>query len=369
MNDNIWIEISLKNISQNLKRVRAKIPASTKIMGVIKQNAYGHGLIKIAEVLEKEKVDFLGINSLNEARKMLAAGITTPLLILSNIILYENLAYYIKKKVRFTVMEESLLEHLNNSAKKCNIKALIHIKVDTGMSRLGLKYETAQSFIEKAYSLKNIKIEGLYSHFSSAESNVQFTNLQIKRFKALIERLKQKNIPIAILHLCNSAGLVNFKHAHLNMVRTGLLLYGAKPDPHLKINLKPALSLKSRIIHIKKIAKNSFVSYSNTFKTKKDTLAGVLACGYAYGYPWRLSGKAEALIKQRRCRVLGRVCMDHIVIDLSPLKGNVNIGDTAVLIGKSGSEEITARELAEKSATIPYEIFTGLASDIKRIYV
>jgi alanine racemase len=265
-------------------------------------------------------------------------------------------------------MDESLLKSLNSMAKKASRKAMIHIKVDTGMSRLGLDYDVARKFIRKAAGLKNIKIEGVYSHFSSAESNYIYTFFQIHRFKSLLLSIANDNIDVRLAHLCNSAALVNFKDAHLDLVRAGLLLYGIKPHNRLKISVKPVLSLKAKIIHVRSLPKGSFISYANTFRTKRDTLVGVVSCGYAYGFPWNLSGKARVLVQGKACRVLGRICMDHIVVDLSSLRSSVKVGQAVTLIGADKKKAITAEALAKDARTIPYEIVSGLSQDIKRVY-
>jgi len=368
MSENIWIEVNLVNLAYNLKALRARTSPSVKIMAVVKQNAYGHGIIGVAEKLSKEKVDFLGVHSVGESLNLLDSRIRTPTLILSNTLSFKELALLLRNKIRFTVMGKNLLRHLNRIAKKENLKALIHIKTDTGMGRLGLEYKNASAFIEEALSLRNIKIEGLYSHLSSAEDDPVYTNYQIKKFKLLLVHLRKKNVFIRLAHICNSAGIVNFKDAHFDMVRSGLLLYGIKPHHSLKIKVKPILRLKTRIVHIKKVTRNSFVSYGNTFKTKKDTLTGIIACGYAYGYPWSLSGKTSVLIKGKKCPILGRICMDHMVVNLNSLAGKVHVGDEVTLIGKDGQEEITVEELAKKANTIPYEIVSCLSYAIKRIY-
>ena len=369
MNNNIWIEVNLNNLAHNLRSIRVLLKPQVKIMGVVKQNAYGHGIIAISKRLEKEKIDFLGVNNTEESLNLLESRIKTPILILSNTISSKNLLNLVTNKVRFTLMDKPLLKCLNNTARKANLKALVHIKIDTGMGRLGLDHKEALPFIKEALSFRNIEVEGLYSHFSSAEYDHAYTNYQIQNFRPLLENLKKNNISIKLAHICNSAGLVNFKSAHFNMVRSGIILYGLKPHPTLKINIRPVLSLKSKILHIKRLSKHSSISYGNTFKTKKDTLVGILACGYAYGYPRTLSNKTFVLVRKKKCRALGRICMDHMVVDLNPVDSYVNIGDEAVIIGEDGKNEITSQELAQKANTIPYEIVTCLSPGIKRIYI
>lgn len=367
--DNIWIEINLNNLAHNLKKIKATLNPGVKIMGVVKQNAYGHGIIAISKDLEKEKVDFLGVNNTEESLNLLESGIKKPILILSNTVSNKNLLKLVKNKVNFTIMDKQLLKNLDKTARKANLKALVHIKIDTGMGRLGLNHKQALAFIKEVSSLKNIELKGLYSHFSSAEDNRAYTNYQIRNFRLLLKSLKENRIYLRLIHICNSAGIVNFKAAHFDMVRSGILLYGLKPHPNLRIDVKPVLSLKTKILHMKVLPKNYFVSYGNTFKTKKETLVGILACGYAYGYPRILSNKTSVIVKGKKCKILGRICMDHMVVDLNPVASCVNTKDEVIVIGEDRQNKITAQELADRANTIPYEIVTGLASTIKRIYL
>lgn len=364
-----WIEINLSSLSENLKAIREKTGKKTKIIGIIKQQAYGHGIVPVAKRLESEKIEFLGVNNINEAKVLLKNKIKTPILILSNTISEQSTELLINNQIRFTVMDEELLEELNEKAKQNNTQALIHIKVDTGMNRLGVRTEKAFSFITHASKLNNVVLEGVYSHLSVAESNVSYSQEQIEKLKRIQQELKKKNIEVPYYHIYNSAGLTQYSDKDFNMARTGLMLYGIKPEPSLDIGLSPVLSLKSRIIHLKEIPKGQYVSYGNTFKTDSDILAGVIRFGYAYGYPWNLSNNTEVLIRGKRCNVLGRICMDHMIVDLNAVRNqNIKTGEPVTLIGKEDNEHISAEELAEKAQTIPYEIITRLPISIPRIY-
>ncbi len=369
MDENVWLEINLDNLGYNLNKVRGLVNPAVKVMAVIKQNAYGLGFLPAAKFLEKKRVDFLGVNNSSEAERLINNRIKTPILILSNTISSRGLKELVKNKVRFTLTEESLLNLLGKASLQAGRKALVHIKTDTGMGRLGIPVEKAVSFIEKAVSFKNICVEGLYSHFSSAESNPAYTLSQIKKFIKLTGRLRDKGINIPLRHICNSSGAVNFPQAHFDMVRTGIILYGVKPGKKVDVVLKPVLSLKARVVYLKKIMKGAYVSYGNTFKASRDTEIGIISCGYAYGYPWNLSGKAEVIIKGRKYKVVGRVCMDHMMVDLTPSAGKVKLGDEAILIGREGKSNILAEDLAEKAGTIPYEILTGLSNISFRKYL
>ena len=371
MSENIFIEVNLKNLEKNLKKIKSLTGEKTKVAGIIKQNAYGHGLIPIARKLAAKNIDFLGVHNTDEAFCLLKSNVRKArILILSNTLLPDkNLKFLIKNNVRFTVMDNRLISDLNKTARSANTKVKIHIKIDTGMSRLGVLAKEAEKLVYATEKYKNVYVEGIYSHLSCAESNPAFTRRQIQHFKQVIANLKREKIKIPLTHICNSSAAVNYPQAHFDMARTGLLLYGIKPTPDLEIEVKPVLSLKAKIIFIKKILKNSYVSYGNTFKTEKDTLIGVISCGYAHGYAWNLSNSAEALINGKKRPVLGRICMDHMIVDLSGLESSVQTGDIVTLIGKDGTATISAETLAEKANTIPYEIVTRLLPTIKRVYI
>lgn len=368
MDENVWLEINLENLTHNLNKVRSLLSPSVKVMAVIKQNAYGLGFLPVAKFLENKEIDFLGVNNSSEAEKLVNNRIKTPILILSNTISSRSLKELVRNKVRFTVTEESLLNLLDKASLQAGRRALVHIKTDTGMGRLGIPVEKAASFIEKAVSFKNISVEGLYSHFSSAESNQAYTLSQIEKFVKLTAGLKNKGINIPLKHICNSSGAVDFPQAHFDMVRTGIILYGVKPGKRVNIDLKPVLSFKAKVVYLRKIMKGAYVSYGNTFKALRDTEIGIISCGYAYGYPWNLSGKAEVIIRGRKCKVIGRICMDHMIVDLTPSAGKVRLGDEAILIGGDGKSNISAEDLAEKAGTIPYEILTSLSNISSRKY-
>jgi alanine racemase len=363
-----WIQIDTTNLSANLKSLRKITPAKTKIMGIVKQSAYGHGLIEISRHLEKQGIDFLGINSIAEASALLKAKVKTPLLILSNTLASKEINHLLKKKVRFSLMDERLLAYLNKQAGKYNSPALVHVKIDTGMNRLGVSCKTAETFIEKAAGFRNIRIEGIYSHLSSADTDKKYTEAQLNSFQSLIRKLDNKGINIPIKHICNSSGALNHRSAHYDMVRIGLLLYGIKPQISLEISLKPALSLKSRIIYIKNIPKGAFVSYSHTYKAKQKIKAGIIPFGYAHGYPWNLSNRAKVIVKGKQCPVIGRICMDHMIINLNSIPGRVNIGQEITLIGKEKNSYISVEDLAATADTIPYEIVSRLSQAIPRFY-
>jgi alanine racemase len=359
-----WADIDLKALDSNLAYIRS-LAGDRKVMGVVKQDAYGHGLIEVALRLQENEIDFLGVHAKEEARLLRAHGVTVPILILSNVIEGDDVRVLIRQGVRFSVRDEEFLRMLDAEAAAVGAKAIVHVKVDTGMNRLGINDEVAEDFIVGAMGYGHIIVEGLFSHLSSADSDDDYTRLQLAKFNAIVEKLKQRGITIPVKHIANSAGIVSNFDAQLDMVRAGIMMYGVSPLARSISDLKPVMSVKTRVIHVKRIPPHSFVSYSKTWETPRNTVLAVLGVGYAHGFPWALSNKGFALIAGRRHRIVGRVCMDHILADITD-EPDVNIGDEAVIVGNSGNESISVVDLAGTAGTISYEILTRFRCIPKR---
>ena len=246
----------------------------------------------------------------------------------------------------------------------------VQVKIDTGMGRLGFWHKEAFRFIKRIQSLGNIVIEGLFTHFPSAEEDKSFTGKQIRNFSYLIEDLLRHKIDIPIRHTSNSAAIVGFKDSHMNMVRPGLIMYGLYPNKDIakKMKLKPALKLKTKVVYVKSVSEGRSISYGRTFITKVPTRIATIPVGYGDGYSRSLSNCADVLIKGRRYPVVGRVCMDMTMVDIGQIK-NIKSGDEVVLIGKQGSDRITAEELAERINTIPYEVVCNIGHRVPRVYI
>jgi len=361
----LWIEVNLKNLEKNFYLIKKIVGPSVKILGIVKENAYGHGLIAVAKKLSQLGVEFLGVKDFEEACLLKEAKIKKAILILSPLSPSE-----IKEVVNFahmrpTIMDLASARLLNKEARKKKKVIPIHIKVDTGMGRLGISYKEAEEFIGRLAEYKNLFFEGICTHFPSADSDFKFTCFQINIFNQLINSLRQKNIVFRYIHCANSVGLLRYPQAHFNLVRPGLILYGINPYPKIKLNLCAVLSLKSKIIFTKKLDKGWGISYQRTFITKRNTRIGVVACGYADGYPWHLSNKAKVIIGDDFFPLRGRVCMDYIIVEI---KEKISQGEEVILIGKSRTKSITCEDLAKWAGTIPYEIPTRLSLSIPRIY-
>jgi alanine racemase len=361
-----WAEVSLANIAHNFKQVKKHLRPETKVMVTVKADAYGHGLVPVSKKLASCGVDHLGVASIDEGIRLRKAGIRIPILILG-MILKDDIEPLFKYGLVATVCTVELGQALNRMARRIGRRIDVHIKVDTGMGRLGVLHHDALELSEGLSRMRFLNIEGIFTHFAFADMDREFTSRQIALFDRLVARLNKEGIHIPLVHAANSMGVLDFYHGHFNMVRPGLVIYGLYPKENLNINLRPALSLKTRVIYFKKMPKGYGISYGHIYVTRKNTTVVTLPIGYGDGYPRNLSNLAPVLIRGRRFTISGRICMDQVMVDVGDFK--VKIGDEAVLIGSQGRNKITAEELAGLSGTIPYEIVCGLGSRIPRVYI
>lgn len=361
-----WAQINLKNLEYNFKQVKSLLGLKIKVLVTVKADAYGHGLIAVAKRLAACGVDYLGVASIDEGIALRKAGIKTPILLLG-LILKKDIQPLFTYQLIPTVCDKELAAAINAKAAKLKKRIALHIKVDTGMGRIGVLHNEAFTLIRDIHKLKNIIIEGIFTHFAFADLNRKFTDYQINLFNKLVADLKNIGIVIPLVHAANSIGLIDYQHSHFTMVRPGLVIYGLHPKERLSIELKPVLSLKTRIVFIKQVGKGASISYGCTYVTKRPAYIVTLPIGYGDGYPRNLSNLAPLLIAGKRFRIAGRVCMDQIMVDVGNFKPK--IGEEVVLIGIQGSQKVTAEELAGLSGTISYEIVCGLGSRIPRIYI
>ena len=336
-------------------------------MAVIKANAYGHGSVRIARQAEKDGVEMLGVANLPEAVELRDAGIKLPVLILSGIT-EDQIKIFLNYDFSTVIHSKKVAVALHSDAKK---KIKVHLKVDTGMGRLGFKLEDTFTFMSQYNGAEFFIFEGLMTHLASAfnKNEKAFTNLQIKRFNTLIEDLKATGVSFPIIHCANSAGIIDFPESHFDMVRPGIILYGSSPFDGKRndLDIEPVLSWKTRIIQISHIQKGKPIGYGGTFTTKRDSVIATIPVGYADGYDRLLSNKSSVLINGKSAPQVGRICMDLTMIDVTGIS-DVSVGDEVVLVGKQGRKEIQAKDLSEKTSTIPYEILCGIGNRTTRIY-
>lgn len=367
-----WAEIDLGAIKHNLGQIKKVIGSgkkgAPKIMAVVKANAYGHGLIEVARALEKLNVDYLGVASLDEAIALRRSGINLPVLVLGSI-LPEEIDTALNYDVTLTVCNKELARQLNKKAKAANKCVRVHIKVDTGMGRIGIWHEQAFNFVKMFTKMENIRSEGIYTHFASASRDNFFTRYQLESFEALLRKLTQGGIQFDYRHAANSIALVNLKKSHFNLVRPGIVIYGMHPKRSFAriLDLKPVLSLKTKIVYLKDVPQGRSISYGRTYITEKASRIATLPIGYADGYGRILSNRASVLVKGRKAPVVGKVTMDQTMIDVGHIKG-VKIGDEVVLIGRQGKLQMSTEEIARVSKTIPYEIVCSITNRVPRVY-
>lgn len=375
----VYAEINLDALISNFKNIVNVIDDHTKVLAVLKTDAYGHCAVPIAKELEEfDKLYGFALATAEEALILRNSGITKPLLILGYTFnnSYEDM---IKKDISFTVFRKDMLKDIANACRKLSTtehkyKAKIHIKIDTGMGRIGITPDDEGiEFIKEAQGYEELIIEGIFSHLSKAdETNREYTIYQLNSFKNFNDRIKNElNIDIPYKHISNSAAIIEYKEANYDLVRAGIILYGLWPSNEVRkdiIDLKPVFSLKSRIVFIKAVKSGMSISYGGAFIAPKDMKVGTVCVGYGEGYPRGLSNKADVLVHGKRCRILGRICMDQFMIDLSDID-QVCEGDEVTLIGLDGSECITMEELGEISGRFNYEMACDFGKRIPRVFI
>ncbi len=363
--------ISKQNLLHNLGQFK-KIAGSAKIITVVKSNAYGHGVDLVASVIEKNTDWFATVN-LDEALYLRKLGIKKPILVLSYYPL-DQVADAIKQNISLVVYEKEQVAALRKAASRLKKKARVHIKLDTGTSRLGIFIRDLLDFAELIQQSSDLEIEGVFSHFASSEEDLEYTRGQINLFELALLKLSAIGINPQIKHIACTAAALTFKNSHYNAVRVGIGLYGLWPSVkaqketkklYPKFTLKPVLAWHTEIVQVKELKKGTFVGYGKTYQTKRDTKLAVLPVGYYEGYDRGFSNNSEVLIRGQRCPILGRICMNLMMIDVTGVKG-VRVGDEVVLIGKQSSQEVTAEQLAGK-LTINYEVVARINPALPRI--
>jgi len=368
-----WVNINLDNLAANFHSVKNFVGQNLKYMAVVKADAYGHSSIQCARRLEAEGIDWFGVALPEEGVELRNSNVKSPILCLGSFWFgQENLL--LRNNLTPVIYQIDKAESFNQTAKELGIIADVHIKIDTGMGRIGVRFDEVKEFAEKLRDFKNIKIEGLMTHFAAADdlSENSFTDLQIKRFKESIAIFESKGFYPIYKDLANSPGAIIHENSRENMVRLGGVLYGLGddilPKEVKKPDLKPVLSLFTQIAHLKKVPKGETLGYSRTFKTSRDSLIATIPIGYEDGLPRVLSNKGRVLINGLFAPIVGRISMDWTIVDVTDIP-NVKLEDEVVIIGDKNGLRITTEELAQKSGTISYEITCGINRRVAREYV
>ena len=360
-----WIEIDIVQFKKNLHAIKERL-GNTLYCLPVKANAYGHGLCPIAKAAEEAGCDYLAVSNLNEGITLRQSGITIPILVLGAFAL-EQIPYFISFDLEFTLSSLYKAEAVLNYCKETKKICKVHLEVDTGMQRTGVRAKTFEKLYEYVRKHKEFNILGIYSHFAVAdEVNHPFTHKQMQIFENLIKKLKPPTD--VICHIANSGGVSFYPSSYLHMARPGLISYGYKPCQFLQdLEIKACFTLKSKISYFKVVDEGVGISYSHTYKTCAKTRIVTVPIGYGDGYRRGLSNKAAVLIKGKRYPIVGNICMDQFMVDIG--MDEAYVGDEVVLIGKQGNEEITVEEMAKLYNSIPYEVLCSFNERIPRIYI
>ncbi len=365
------------NLEQVKKHIHRKSPSKKiKVCGVVKANAYGHGLEAISTELVKLGIDYLGVANYDEAIKLRKLLPDVPILVFGTL-LHSKLepqkyvSILLKYNLIATIASVATAKFLDEYSRKSGKKFKVHIEVDTGMRRIGLDVKRVFKNIQQISSLKNLELEGIFTHFASSEAkNKSFAKLQLEKFTKLLNDLKKAGIEFPVVHSANSGAVLDMKSSYFNMVRPGLLLYGYYPSKEIKnkIELKPIMNLKSKVTYIKRVDSHESISYGRKYFTNRRTFIGSVPIGYGDGYRWQLTNKSKVLINKKFYPVTGAVTMDWLMIDLGH-EYHVKIGDDVLLMGQQNGFSIGADKLAKMTGTIPYEILCAVADRVERVYI
>lgn len=353
----------------NFNQVKGKVGSRLAIMPIVKANAYGHGLIECARIFQQAGADYLGVALIEEAVQLRAAGITIPILVLGAIVA-EQIPLFLKYDIDIMAASVEKLKQINQCAQTHAIKARVHLKIDTGLGRIGVRYSNADAFFFAASELPWIDVVGVASHLATSDNqDTHFMYEQIDRFQRATEFFTRHNLPMPIRHIANSGAIMQAPESYFDMVRPGIMLYGVYPSSWMKTlcDLKLAMAVHARVVYFKVALEHSGVSYGLTWYAKKNTRIITIPIGYGDGYPRALSHKGSVLINGARYPIVGTICMDQMMIDIGAV--SVHNGDEVVLIGASGEEEITMNDLADLYGGSPYELLVGLNNRIARRYL
>jgi alanine racemase len=363
------VAVNLDHLAENYRAIRDHV-APAKMMPVVKANAYGHGMVRAARLYQSLGADCIGVAVLEEGILLRESQITIPILVMGGI-LGNQVPHFLKHDLTLAASSVERLRQVDESAGRMGLRARVHLKIDTGMERIGVHYYNAEPFLETALSCENVDVEGIFSHFANAESaDLSHARLQLERFQKVLEYYSRRGISRPRLcHIANSGAILQLPEARFDMVRPGILLYGVYPseDVPKNIHVRPALSWKSRVVYFKIIRPGHPVGYGSTWVSDHPVHAVTVPVGYGDGYFRSMSGKARVLIQGKRYPVIGAISMDQIVVNLE--SDSAYSDDEVVMIGEMDGESITCEDLADWAGTIPYEILTNINTRVPRVYM
>jgi alanine racemase len=363
-------EIDLRILNTNLKNIRKKIGRYPLIMAVVKANAYGHGVIPVVQSIIKNKTaEYFGVALVEEGMEIRKAKIQFPIHVFTAPI-FSQLELFVKNNLEATICDISTAQKLNNVAKKNGKQSSVHIKIDTGMGRIGASTSDAVQLVQSVSRLSNIVVKGIFTHFATSDDeDLTFANVQLKLFRSIVTELELKGIHIPLVHCANSGAILQMPDSYFDMVRAGIMMYGYTPSKETvkSVPINPVMSIKAKVGFVKTVPKGTSISYSRRYFTKGKTTIVSVSVGYADGYFRTLTNKTSVLINGKNYPVVGTICMDQIMIDVGNDK--IGIGEVVVVMGKSKTKSITAWDISAKIGTIPYEVTCAVSSRVPRKYL
>ena len=362
-----WAEVNLTRLSRNLQAIRAYV-APARVMIVVKANAYGHGLAEVARQLGPQ-ADYIGVAVLEEGIFLRNLGVKAPILILGGI-WGDQVPQYLQHDLTLTASSVERLEQIDGAAADMGVKAKVHLKIDTGMERIGVHYYSARTLQEAALRCKHVIVEGIFSHFANSDAaDLSHARLQLERFQEVLRFYENNSLAMPIRHMANSAAILQMKESHLDMVRPGIMLYGVYPAREVTrtVEVRPALAWKSRVVYFKVVKAGHPVSYGSAWQSDHPVRIVTVPVGYGDGYFRSMSNRAQVLIRGKKYPQVGRICMDQMMVNIEA--DSAFNGDEVTLMGESDSLAISAQELADWAGTIPYEILTNINTRVPRVYI
>ncbi len=362
------VEVNLTRLTENLEAIRARV-APARVMAVLKANGYGHGMVAVARHMVASGADSLGVAFLEEGILLRQSGIRAPILVMGGII-GNQVPLFLQHDLTLTASSIEKLEQIESAAREMGVRAKVHLKIDTGMERIGVHYYSAESLLTASLRCRHSTIEGIYSHFANADAaDLAHARLQVERFCEVLRFYERRSLPCPLRHMANSAAILQLPEAAFDLVRAGILLYGVYPSAHVAhtVAVRPALTWKSRVVFFKVVKPGHPVSYGSTWVSEHEVRVVTVPVGYGDGYFRSLSNRGQVLIRGRKYPIVGTVCMDQVMVNLE--WDTAFNGDEVILLGQSGDRAITAEDVAGWAGTIPYEVLTNINTRVPRVYV
>ena len=362
------ILVDLDKLTQNYKAIQRTV-GETMVMPILKANAYGHGLVRVGQHMQEIGAKVLGVAYLEEGILLREAGVTTPILVLGGI-LGSQTPLFLQHDLTITVSSQQKLEQVEEAAASMGVQARVHLKIDTGMERIGVHYYSAESLLEASLKCKHVEIEGIFSHFANADAiDLKSAKVQLERFQDVLTFYEKRSLPTPLRHMANSGAILQLPDSWMDIVRPGILLYGVYPSADVRhtIEVEPAITWTSRVVYFKVVKPDHPVSYGSTWQSDHDVRVVTIPVGYGDGYFRSMSGKAQVLIHGKRYPVVGSICMDQFMVNIE--QDSAFNEDEVILVGKNGKERISVEELAQWAGTIPYEVLTNINTRVPRVYL